>query len=1146
MADEGDDDAKGSVEKYVDDKSTEKVDKYEDGTPKDDDGDTWANLVAHLTGYPMPKRSTLFEKLTSDHGGPLFRMDFQDHDVAEVLKSGFEVNSGEDYDIWFFTGPGNARLKQARIVFEGTAQDKDGHIIWADTSGKTAADIKAGVGGEFTDYNKDTMNNEDLFRYMNGPRTALLDLFGGGTTHTSFGGRSVPDASAVDLKTFDATGDSFDRAAKFFKDYATIIKGWEDALGKDDAVWKGESADIFRSLLTKTRENYEAYIDTFNGSGDQAGQGQTVYSRALSQAKVALQLAAQRLLDAWQKWAQSDYYEPIRVLGYVLDDLARWVEDNNVKKTKVYASTTYSGTWYYARTEDGFTQNHPKYGDLADKASWKKVGEEAVRIWNRAVDEYLVKPAATVQSDLNNTFLDLGRQFTDHIPKPKTTSTAATDYDKKKTEEENKRIEDENKKLKDEYEQDKKDAEAKEKEAQDKADEESKKLQDALDKLGDANNDQAEHLQDALDKLGDANGDQTEHLQDALDKLGDTNGAGAGADGGTVPTLPRTELALDNLGSGGDGGLGADGTTVPTTTSLGTLDGLNGSAGAGADGGTVPTLPRTELALDTPGGDGNGGGRLGTDSTFMPTTTSLGALDGLNGGNTRTANQKQDTDALRRTLLPLGDAPTGIRTPTGGLTSLSGGDFATAFPDGSSSSFDPRTGMLTSVDPTGLTSATDLTHGAAVSNPDGSVTRLENGRLTTRFPDGSKQVVDPDTGIATMTDPAGRTTTTDLGSLQGLNDNARSDSDLHGSGAPGDLGDLRDRVVTQSLGDLGNLTGLDHHGATGLPTPTGGHLALHGGDFATTYPDGSSTSFDPDTGMLTSVGPNGRTIATDLTHGASVTNPDGSTTSLDHGQLTTRFPDGSKQVVDPDTRIATTTDPRGHTTTTDLRGLGGFDGLDDSGSTVPDSLTDRVVTLPTSGSGGDTGMSGTKDLGTLRDLNVPPSLGSPGGSASGGSGGSVALGGMDTARATTLGDIGSAGTAGTDSGSGAANVSGPPAASGQATGSPGMPMMPMSGMGTGGDKGSHTERVRAVLTDSLEESRRRTGTARRGHWGGDDEDDTFLAPVSRPATTSGRAGEETPGTAAQVRTAGGSSYQVDDDTDVWGTDEGGAPAVIGR
>ncbi|MYR63989.1 hypothetical protein GTY54_49905, partial [Streptomyces sp. SID625] len=535
----------GGVEKYVDDHSKDNVDKYKDGTPKDDADDTWAALVAHLTGYPVPKRSTLFEKLTSDHGGPLFRMDFQDHDVEEVLKSGFEVNGHEDYDIWFFTGPGSAQLKQARIVFEGTAQDEDGHIIWADTSGKTAEDVKTGAGSEFTDYNKDTMSNEVLSQYMNGPRTALLDLYNGSTTNTSFGGLSVPDTAAVDLSTFHSTGESFDHAAKFFKDYATIIQGWEDALGKDDAVWKGESADIFRSLLTKTRENYEAYIDAFNGSGDKTGEGETVYSRALSQAKAAVQKAAQQLLEAWQEWAQSPYYEPIRVLGYVLDELARWVEENNVKKTGLYMTTSYTSTVYYAKTKDGFTQHHPKYGDLADKAAWKKVGEEAVRIWNEAVDHYLVHPAATVQSDLNNTFLDLGREFTDNIPKPKTTSTASADYEKKKADEENKRIQEENEKLKDEYEKDKKDA-------QDAADKQSEDLQDALDKLGDANGDQMDGLQDALDKLGDANGNQADYLKDALDKLGGPNGTGTGA---------------------------PDSTVAPTTTSLGTLDGLGGPNG---------------------------------------------------------------------------------------------------------------------------------------------------------------------------------------------------------------------------------------------------------------------------------------------------------------------------------------------------------------------------------------------------------------------------------------------------------------------------------------------------------------------------------------------------------------------------------------
>ncbi|MYR60277.1 hypothetical protein GTY54_29935, partial [Streptomyces sp. SID625] len=286
-------------------------------------------------------------------------------------------------------------------------------------------------------------------------------------------------------------------------------------------------------------------------------------------------------------------------------------------------------------------------------------------------------------------------------------------------------------------------------------------------------------------------------------------------------------------------------------------------------------------------------------------------------------------------LLPLGDTPPGIQTPTGGHTSLSGDDFTTAYPDGSRASFDRQTGMLTSVDPSGAGSTTDLTHGASVTNPDGSVTRLENGQLTTEFPDGTKQVIDPDTGIATTTRPTGRTTTTDLGSLQGLNDNTGSDHTPHGTdvtGAPTGSGNLRDHVVTQSLGDLGGT------GYAGLRTPTGGHLTLHGGDLTTAFPDGSRASFDPRTGMLTSVDPTGAGSTTDLAHGASVTNPDGSTTSLDHRQLTTRFPDGSKQVVDPGTGIVTTTDPKGHTTTTDLGAtttdLGGLGGLDDPGRTV--------------------------------------------------------------------------------------------------------------------------------------------------------------------------------------------------------------------
>ncbi|NED03379.1 hypothetical protein G3I55_17125, partial [Streptomyces sp. SID6648] len=79
-------------------------------------------------------------------------------------------------------------------------------------------------------------------------------------------------------------------------------------------------------------ENYDAYIETFDekpSTGEGDGTGKTVYSRALSQARSALEDAAGKLLDAWITWANSDYYDPHQVLRYVLDDLAQWVDTNN-------------------------------------------------------------------------------------------------------------------------------------------------------------------------------------------------------------------------------------------------------------------------------------------------------------------------------------------------------------------------------------------------------------------------------------------------------------------------------------------------------------------------------------------------------------------------------------------------------------------------------------------------------------------------------------------------------------------------------------------------------------------------------------------------------------------------------------------------
>jgi hypothetical protein len=99
----------------------------------------------------------------------------------------------------------------------------------------------------------------------------------------------------------------------------------------------------------------------------------------------------------------------------------------------------------------------------------------------------------------------------------------------------------------------------------------------------------------------------------------------------------------------------------------------------------------------------------------------------------------------------------------------------------------------------------------------------------------------------------------------------------------------------------------------------------------------------------------------------------------------------------------------------------------------------------------------------------------------------------------------------------------------------------MGGMGAGGDKGNG-ERVRAVLVDAAEESERRN-RRRRNPWNRQEDSDTFLAPASRVATTGGDTPEEE---TEQGRRVTSSADYLEEDTDVWGTEDGGTPAVIGR
>ncbi|TXS52213.1 hypothetical protein EAO75_09100 [Streptomyces sp. uw30] len=1016
--------------------SVANLDKFDNAG--DPSGDTWATLVTHITGYPVPDRNTVFDTLRSEHGGKLFRMDIPERSLSLLVKdSGFLRNKGEDYDIWFFDSGKKRSIMQARIVFEGRVKDGE-EIIFAGPGSDNVHDAQVREGNEFTDYNKDKMSTIPLARYMNGPRAALLALLGGNTTDARFSNLGVPGADVVDLNSFNTTGESFDFAAKFFKDHAVVLKDWEDRFGRDDASWKGEAAEVFRSLLKKIRENYDNYVETFNsspGSGDETGTGGTVYSKALSLGRKYLEDAATKLLEAWLAWAKSPYYDPHQVLRYVLDDLAQWVDANNVAKTDIKSYTSRYTTTVSHSPHADFTQVHPEYGDLTDIANWAKVGDKAVKIWSQGVDEFLGKPAAQVQSNLNNHFLDLGDDFSDNVPKPKSTSTASEEYEERKAEQEREEINrqnEENKRYQDELreeqnrqrEEDKKYQEEL-REEQRRQREEDKKYQDELREEQDRQREEDKKLQEELRNEQNQQRDEDKKYQDELreEQKREQEEAKRLAD-------EQTKAMQESLGGIND----PNALSNTVTESLGDLTPLN-----------------MQQAFRTEG---------------PPATTNLGNLGSLNNGPGGTNNNAAN-DAITENLGSLGGLNSGgsLKSPTGSNTQLDGGKLTTDFPDGSSTSFDPDSGLLTTTHPDGSVTTQDLGDGTRVTNPDGSVTSLgDDGKLTTTFPDGTVQTVDPTTGQATITDPNGTTTTQDLGNLGNLNGQNRL-------GDLGDLGDINTDLPTESVGDLGNLGNLNTDGS-GLPTPTGGSTSLTGGDIATEFPDGSSIKFDPDSGLLTSTNPDGTTTTTDLTHGATVTNPDGSITRLDNGQLTTDFPDGSKQVIDPDTGIATVTDPQGKTETVNLHDLNSRGDVDRS------------------------------DI--LDGLGAAAGAGSP---------------------------LAPAATAGT------------PGAPGM-PGSPGMPMGGggMGGMGAGGDKGNG-ERVRAVLVDAAEESERRN-RRRRSPWNRQEDDDTFLAPASRVATTGGDSPEEE--TEPGRRSTSSSADYLEEDADVWGTEEGGTPAVIGR
>ncbi|MCC8338954.1 AAWKG family protein [Streptomyces sp. R1] len=260
------------------------------------------------------------------------------------------------------------------------------------------------------------------------------------------------------------------------------------------------------------------------------------------------------------------------------------------------------------------------------------------------------------------------------------------------------------------------------------------------------------------------------------------------------------------------------------------------------------------------------------------------------------------------------------------------------------------------------------------------------------------------------------------------------------------------------------------------------------GSVTTDYPDGSSSTFDPDTGQTIVTSPDGHRDISQLAPGESLHNPDGSWTSRQHdGTLTTDFPDGTSTSVDPHTGEMTTTFPDGTRTTTHL----------EPGQSYP-SLPDNPY---------DSNLDQRHPTNYEEDLF---------------DGGQLDAGDLASPLYQSQGS------------------------SSLTTPNGGMPMLPMGTQINGNTSGgpSTSERIRAVLDDGPQ-----TVTRRRGRAGETEEvgaagrsGATSSSPFMPPmGGAGGQGGQQETQSSDRER----ESY-LEEDEDVWGADEGGSPASIGR
>ncbi|MCX4765868.1 AAWKG family protein [Streptomyces sp. NBC_01275] len=393
-----------------------------------DTDDWWHRAVELLTGLsPLPKRTSVFEQWIGNHGIPLMLVeltkqksvtyvDFDDLDWrsenvgADISKTDFVIpfytrggDDGEGSEVAYY----KARIT---LLISSSSDPADGGV-------RTGVEVKSKYKERLGLKDDDLIwDNKNFVKYSYAGGLALKTALNydddeatdNGTYGFYWDGIDVPADASVVLRTFDGVADSFDRLARFFKRSADETERWKQWIGtEDNNAWQGTAAGVFQDLIHKIARVYEGYAeDTVRHAGG------SIQGQKIREARKALHQGMDDLYWAWDYW-QRNYSNPLRWLMDRLLELADWVWDHNIMKIGYTSSTTSDGDGNWTTTKDyytkgGFSQNAKldfgtqDFGRLDSLDTWKKIGDLAVQLWQAGVTEHLSVPAKDILTSVHN------------------------------------------------------------------------------------------------------------------------------------------------------------------------------------------------------------------------------------------------------------------------------------------------------------------------------------------------------------------------------------------------------------------------------------------------------------------------------------------------------------------------------------------------------------------------------------------------------------------------------------------------------------------------------------------------------------------------------------------------------------------------